>query len=45
MRSLAVYLTILVLLIASIGVGLVASDWPHYCHNWNWCAANWPPGH
>jgi hypothetical protein len=45
MRSLAVYLTLLVLLTVSIGVGFIASDWPRWCRWAHWCAANWPPGH
>jgi hypothetical protein len=44
MRSLAVYLTLLVLLTVSIVIGFIASDWPDWCRRFNWCAANWPPG-
>ena len=35
MRTLAVYLTLLLLLALSIGAGFIASDWPHWCS----CAA------
>jgi hypothetical protein len=45
MRSMAVYLTLLVLLIVSIGAGFIASDWPRWCRWAHWCAANWPPSH
>jgi protein-S-isoprenylcysteine O-methyltransferase Ste14 len=45
MRSLAVYLTLLVLLAVSIAVGFIASDWPRWCRWLGWCAANWPPSH
>jgi protein-S-isoprenylcysteine O-methyltransferase Ste14 len=43
MRSLAVYLTLLVLLAVSIAAGFIASDWPRWCRWLGWCAANWPP--
>jgi hypothetical protein len=45
MRSLAVYLTLLVLITVSIGIGFIASDWPHWCRWAHWCGANWPAGH
>jgi hypothetical protein len=45
MRSLTVYLTLLVLLVLSIGAGIIASDWPRWCRWAHWCAANWPPSH
>jgi len=45
MRVLAVYLTLLVLLAISSGIGIIASDWPRWCRWAHWCAANWPPGH
>jgi len=44
MRSLIVYLTVLILLAISIGVGFIASDWPRWCRLAQWCAANWPAG-
>jgi hypothetical protein len=45
MRSAVVYLTLLLLLALSIGAGLIASDWPHWCRLAHWCAADWHPGH
>jgi hypothetical protein len=42
MRTLAVYLTLLVLLSASLGAGWVASDWPHWCSARHWCSPDWP---
>jgi hypothetical protein len=42
MRSLAVYLTVLILLAVSVAAGCVASDWPNWCHRLQWCAADWP---
>jgi hypothetical protein len=42
MRALVVYLTLLVLLALSIGAGVIASDWPHWCSRWHWCSTNWP---
>ncbi|HEX4375632.1 MAG TPA: hypothetical protein VHZ99_00610 [Steroidobacteraceae bacterium] len=44
MRALIVYAVLLLLLAISVGVGLVASDWPRWCRMAQWCAANWPPG-
>jgi len=45
MRSLTVYLTLLLVLAISIGIGFVASDWPRWCRTVQWCAANWPSAH
>jgi hypothetical protein len=45
MRSLAVYLTLLILLTVSVWIGVIASDWPRWCRWAHWCAANWAPGH
>ena len=45
MRSMAVYLTLLVLLIVSIGAGFIASDWPRWCRMLQWCAADGSLGH
>jgi hypothetical protein len=42
MRAATVYLTLLVLLAVSVGAGLMASNWPHWCHSLNWCDAGWP---
>lgn len=42
MRAVVVYLTLLVLLALSAGIGYVASDWPHVCATHQWCAAGWP---
>jgi len=40
-----VYLTLLLLLAASIGAGVFASDWPQWCARWHWCAQDWPHRH
>jgi hypothetical protein len=45
MRSLIVYFTVVLVLVISIGVGFIASDWPRWCGMAQWCAANWSPGH
>jgi len=42
MRSLAIYLTLLLLLALSVGAGIIASDWPTWCRRAQWCAADWP---
>lgn len=42
MRAVVVYLTLLLLLALSIGAGFIASDWPHWCARWHWCAPDWP---
>lgn len=42
MRAVVVYLTLLALLALSVGIGLVASDWPHWCARWHLCAPGWP---
>jgi hypothetical protein len=42
MRTVAVYLTLLLLLLVSIGAGIIASDWPQWCARWNWCAPDAP---
>ncbi|MGH8142758.1 MAG: hypothetical protein ACREU2_09610 [Steroidobacteraceae bacterium] len=42
MRVLAVYLTLLVLLVASVGAGFIASDWPRWCTRAHWCSGQWP---
>ena len=44
MRALIVYAVLLLLLAISVGVGLVASDWPRWCRMAQWCVVNWPPG-
>lgn len=44
MRSLIVYMTLLALLVLSIGAGFVASDWPRWCHMAHWCGADWLAG-
>jgi hypothetical protein len=44
MRAFIVYTTILLLLLISVGIGLIASDWPRWCRMAQWCAANWPAG-
>jgi hypothetical protein len=45
MRSLIVYCTVVLVLVISIGVGFIASDWPRWCRMAQWCAASWSPGH
>jgi hypothetical protein len=42
MRTMVVYLTLLLLLVLSLGAGIVASDWPHWCAEWHLCAPDWP---
>lgn len=42
MRVLRVYLTLLVLLLLSAAAGIVASDWPSWCHVHHWCTAGFP---
>jgi hypothetical protein len=42
MRAVVVYLTVLVLLALSVGLGYLASDWPHVCADHHWCGAGWP---
>jgi len=42
MRAVVVYLTVLLLLALSLGAGIIASDWPHWCARWHLCAAGWP---
>jgi hypothetical protein len=42
MRVLRVYLTLLILLAVSIGAGMIAADWPSWCHARHWCAAGFP---
>ena len=37
MRRAAVVLTVLALLVVSIGIAWVAADWPHYCRMLHWC--------
>jgi hypothetical protein len=37
MRRLAVYLTLIVVLAASFGIGWVLSDAPDYCARLGWC--------
>jgi hypothetical protein len=44
MRPVLVYLTVLVLLALSLGVGYIASDWPHWCARVvHGCPADWLP--
>jgi hypothetical protein len=42
MRVFAVYLTLLVLLLVSVGAGFIASDWPRWCTRAHWCSGEWP---
>jgi len=41
MRAVVVYLTLLLLLVLSLGAGIVASDWPHWCAEWHLCSSGW----
>jgi len=43
MRPLAVYLTLLALLLVSVGAGFLASDWPQWCSRVHWCSGQWRP--
>jgi hypothetical protein len=43
MRTLAVYLTLLTLLLLSLGVGFLAADFPTWCGREHLCRAGWPP--
>jgi hypothetical protein len=45
MRALAVYLTLLLLVLVSLGAGYLASDWPSWCRRVHWCAPDWPHRH
>jgi hypothetical protein len=45
MRSIIVYLTLVVVLAVSIGVGFIASDWPRWCRMLQWCSPNGSLGH
>ena len=40
MRTLVVYLTLVILLLLSVGAGFVASDWPNWCSRAHWCRAD-----
>jgi len=42
MRTLRVYLLLLVLLGVSLGAGFFAADWPSLCARAHWCAPGWP---
>jgi hypothetical protein len=42
MRVVRVYLTLLGLLLISAAAGLIASDWPSWCHAYHWCRAGFP---
>jgi hypothetical protein len=37
MRRLVVFLTLIALLIVSLAVGWIATDWPHWCRMLNLC--------
>jgi len=39
MRAVVVYLTLLLLLVLSLGAGFLASDWPRWCSQWHLCVA------
>jgi hypothetical protein len=42
MRVLTDYLTLLLLLLVSVGAGFIASDWPQWCSRAHWCSGEWP---
>jgi hypothetical protein len=42
MRTLRVYLLLLLLLGVSLGAGFFAADWPMWCSRAHWCAPGWP---
>ena len=42
MRTVRVYLLLLVLLGVSLGAGFFAADWPTGCARAHWCAPGWP---
>jgi hypothetical protein len=42
MRIVRVYLTLLLLLLVSGAAGVIASDWPSWCHARHWCTAEFP---
>ena len=42
MRTLAVYLTLLALLLVSLATGFLAADWPTWCGRVHLCAPGWP---
>lgn len=42
MRTLRVYLLLLLLLAFSLGAGFFAADWPTWCVRAHWCAPGWP---
>jgi hypothetical protein len=42
MRTIAVYLTLLGLLLLSVAVGFLAADFPSWCGREHLCRAGWP---
>jgi hypothetical protein len=42
MRIVFVYVTLLILVLVSLGAGFFASDWPRWCSRAHWCAPGWP---
>jgi hypothetical protein len=39
MRQLGVILAVIGLVVVSVAVGWIASDWPHICRMLHWCDA------
>jgi len=44
-RTLRVYLMLLLLLGVSLGAGFFAAEWPTVCTRAHWCASGWPHAH
>jgi hypothetical protein len=44
-RPLILYVILLLLIVVSLGVGYIASDWPHWCSAHHWCDTDWPRLH
>jgi hypothetical protein len=42
MRLIAVYLTLLLLLLVSVAAGFIAADLPRWCSRAHWCGRDWP---
>ena len=42
MRTLAVYLVLVLLVLVSLAAGFFAADYPQWCRREHWCAADWP---
>lgn len=44
-KRLAVYLSVLVVLVISVSAGWVAVNWPNWCRRLQWCGENFPHSH